>query len=525
MFAYSLARRGICVYGNAKLVFPQLIRFAGSVNSTKSGNSNSIHQLYEENKPLRDENVHITSKGREAILAEARNAEIEKIEQNIRRLATPKQMKAYLDNFVIGQENCKRTMAVAIYNHYLRANDNMIREIKEGGKKKSHNTNSNESGHREMPGSKEKAKLALEFSKSSSSMEAPELEKSNLMLIGPSGSGKTLMAKTLARVLNVPIVIQDCTALTQAGYIGEDIADCIQKLFAKSGYNIERCGRGIIVLDEVDKLAKRSVMNGAKDISGEGVQQSLLKLIEGSQVPVEVKKDESRPFGGSTESQDITVDSSNILFIAMGAFVGLDDIIAKRLADDADVKDSKQKETKNKKEKDSKPVGSSLEKVIPDDLVRYGMIPEFVGRLPVIATLKNLTADDLERVLVRPKNSLIRQYIYTFKRLGIQLAVTGPALQAVAGLSLKRGIGARGLHSILSKVLLSANYDCPGSDISYVLVDKPSIEDFIACSEKGIKSFDNFKPKYFKANQHEDFLDMIKNEDPKLETRLRYDVD
>ncbi|VEU21429.1 DEKNAAC102584 [Brettanomyces naardenensis] len=529
MLLYRSVAARSCVRFPGRLTVPhRFSRYASDLPPKSDGlhgrRSSSIDELYELSKPLRDINVHVSSKQERERAVEEQQRQIEKIEQNIRHLATPKQMKAYLDKYVIGQDVCKKTMVVAIYNHYLRVNDNMIRRLRKGElvKKRRATTRPGLMSEEDIPGAKEKAKLALEFSKGASSMESPELEKSNLILIGPSGSGKTLLARTMARVLNVPIVIQDCTSLTQAGYIGEDITDCVQKLFSKADYDIEQCERGIIVLDEVDKLAKRSVMTGAKDISGEGVQQSLLKLLEGSQVPVQLKKEDSGNAGAAAAaaaaaSQDVAIDSSNILFIAMGAFVGLHEITAKRLAEyHADKKT-------NGPIEDNGPSLSALERVNPEDLVKFGMIPEFIGRLPIIATLKDLTAEDLECVLVKPRNSIIRQYKYTFSRLGIQLAVTGPALQSVAQLSLKNGTGARGLHSILSKLLLSANYDCPGSDISYVLIDSETIDEF-ASSLEGGKALDDFKPKYYRDHQHEEFLNTILKEDPLLESQLRDDL-
>lgn len=494
--------------------------------------SSSIKQLYEMNKSRRDENVHIISKPSETAeqkFESMKQARIEKIERNIENLATPKQMKSYLDQYIIGQDECKKIMSVAIYNHYLRVNDNLIRRLKKSSFKRGNTgvaisqTCDSKTG---IPGSEERAKLALEFSKGSSSKEAPKLDKTNLILIGPSGSGKTLMAKTIARILNVPIVIQDCTSLTQAGYIGEDIADCVQKLFNRSGRNVEECERGIVVLDEVDKLAHKVDVSSSKDISGEGVQQSLLKLIEGSQVPVHGNIKKNTAFAHTDPDEDEKViDTSNVLFIAMGAFVGLDRIIAKRLtleqsdSEDQNDGDSNVHDHAPGTKESMKP--SSLNRVIPGDIIKFGMIPEFIGRLPIIATLKNLTAEDLERVLVTPKNSIIQQYRYTFSKLGIELAVTGPALQSVAQLSLKNGTGARGLHSILSKLLLSANYDCPGSNIAFVLINKEVIESFSRSWLSG-KSLETFKAKYFLSGEKKEFMNCIHKEDPILENKLLY---
>ncbi len=500
--------------------------------------SPSIKQLYMMNKTIRDENVHITSKPSETAeqkFEALKQANIEKIERNIENLATPKQMKSYLDQYIIGQTECKKVMSVAIYNHYLRVNDNLIRRVKNSSFRKgnsqviSQHVSENKP---DIPGSEERAKLALEFSKGSSSKEAPELDKTNLILIGPSGSGKTLIAKTMAKVLNVPIVIQDCTSLTQAGYIGEDIADCIQKLFNRSGQNVEQCERGIVVLDEVDKLARKVEASSSKDISGEGVQQSLLKLIEGSQVPVHGKNKKNFAFAHTDpDENEKVIDTSNILFIAMGAFVGLEKIISKRLSlenlDSEDQScnflDTKNNFSKKEDTKPNDPEPSSFNRVIPGDIIKFGMIPEFIGRLPIIATLKNLTAEDLERVLVTPKNSIIQQYRYTFSKLGIELAVTGPALQSVAQLSLKNGTGARGLHSILSKLLLSANYDCPGSDIAFVLIDKEAIEQFSRFWLAG-ESLEGFKPKYFRSEEEKKFMKIIHEEDPVLANKLQYNL-
>ncbi|GMG56109.1 unnamed protein product [Ambrosiozyma monospora] len=343
------------------------------------------------------------------------------------------------------------------------------------------------------------------------------------MLIGPSGSGKTLIAKTLAKVLKVPIVIQDCTSLTQAGYVGEDIESCVEKLLIKSDYDVDLCERGIIVLDEIDKLSKPSVFSGTKDIAGEGVQQGLLKLIEGSNVTLQLKKQGSnsrQATSGNQGKESYTIDTSNILFITMGAFVGLDKLVTGRIGKVAEQNINKANQIDLiKLDEDSEELVSSLEFVTSEDLAKFGLIPEFIGRIPIIATLDQLTTENLASILTDPKNSILRQYEYFFEKSGVKLAVTSPAIQKIAELSLKNGTGARGLRSIMEKLLLAANYDCPGSGISYILVDNEVIDNFI--DKIGHISLHDFQVKYYARADVFKFLTDIGAEDEELMSRTR----
>ncbi|KAG7877221.1 hypothetical protein KL935_004880 [Ogataea polymorpha] len=378
---------------------------------------------------------------------------------------TPRQLKAHLDKYIIGQDHCKKVLSVAVFNHYIRVQDA-----------------SNDSSSTLLG-------APVLHKKSDTSVE---LEKSNILLFGPTGSGKTLAATTMARVLQVPIVIQDCTSLTQAGYVGEDVESCILKLLTKADFDVNLCQRGIVVLDELDKLAKPQVYAGTKDIGGEGVQQALLKLVEGTSVSVHAKKSnhmENTGLGGGTA--EYTVDTSTILFIGMGAFTGLDKIIKKRLG--------------------RKKLSDVLSKAQPSDLEQYGLIPELVGRMPVFSSLKQLEVDDLERILVEPQNSIVRQYEYSFAKSGVRLAFTRTAVRKIAEKALENGTGARGLRGVLEKVLLAANYECPGSGISFVLVDEEVME------------MDEITPKYFARGEIFRFLEQVGKEDEQLRGMLSHE--
>ncbi|GME70540.1 unnamed protein product [Ambrosiozyma monospora] len=456
-------------------------------------------------------------------------AHMKYIKEKMRNMPTPKQLKAYLDKFIVGQEKCKKIMSVAVYNHYVRINDSLIRhlttqhefEIERKKKMK----------HKMLLGAplvddaiNEESKFSLEADHlMEHDDDLPDLEKSNIMLLGPSGSGKTLIAKTLAKVLKVPIVIQDCTSLTQAGYVGEDIESCVEKLLIKSDYDVDLCERGIIVLDEIDKLSKPSVFSGTKDIAGEGVQQGLLKLIEGSNVTLQLKKQGSnsrQATSGNQGKESYTIDTSNILFITMGAFVGLDKLVTRRLGKVAEQNTNKANQIDLiKLDEESDELVSSLEFVTSEDLTKFGLIPEFIGRIPIIATLDQLNTENLASILTDPKNSIMRQYEYFFEKSGVKLAVTSPAIQKIAELSLKNGTGARGLRSIMEKLLLAANYDCPGSGISYVLVDNEVIDNFI--DKIGRSSLHDFQVKYYSRADVFKFLTDIGAEDEELMSRTR----